>query len=477
MPGGIQDVPLRIPDEWDSVWFAEFVRDVLSKADIRNAKQGAGISITGQSSEVATIAASEDIALLQDQGFILADPVSDPDLLPNSRQLAGEPGIVTITDAGAGGNITVAIQAHGLSYSKLRLGAPLSIVGNTDVVNAELIGITGVDDTVLRRTAGTLGFGTLTLAMANNHLWTYAKIQAVTATSRFLGRITALAGDIEELTGTQATSLLDGFTASLKGLVPPPTTATGRFLKDDGTWSLTPGGGGSATVLSAAILALTPTGYWKMGEASSTFADSSGNGNTLNTLVGTIRYQATPMIPGDSTKFALFEANAGASIAGSLGITVPIVGDWSIHTIGLIATNVQANLFLIGGVGDASATTNEQATLYQDGTSVLAVEWESATGTNQTLSYCTCTHLIPLQYVVVKDSTAKTVALYVNGRLVSTRTYTTEPTGGSVVLTGVGNVGSFTSTGPTALAHVAFFNGVKLTAANALALALAAGFG
>lgn len=196
---GIQDVPLRIPGEWDPVWFAAFVRDVLAKADIRNAIQGSGIEISGQSNDHATISSSDDLLQLKDQGYVLADPPTDPLLIPNSRQLAGEPGVVVVTDDGPGGNITMSIQAHSLSYSKLRLGAPLSVIGNPDTASAELIGITGVDDTVLRRTAGALNFGTLTLAMANNHLWTYAKIQAVTATDRLLGRDTAGAGDIEEL--------------------------------------------------------------------------------------------------------------------------------------------------------------------------------------------------------------------------------------------------------------------------------------
>jgi hypothetical protein len=34
------------------------------------------------------------------------------------------------------------------------------------------------------------------------------------------------------------------FTASVKGAVPPPTTATGKFLKDDGTWAIPAGGTG-----------------------------------------------------------------------------------------------------------------------------------------------------------------------------------------------------------------------------------------
>ena len=54
---GIQDLPhQRIPEEWSSRWFAEFIRDVLSLMDVRNAL-GDGVVITGQPSEVATLTA------------------------------------------------------------------------------------------------------------------------------------------------------------------------------------------------------------------------------------------------------------------------------------------------------------------------------------------------------------------------------------------------------------------------------------
>lgn len=73
---------------------------------------------------------------------------------------------------------------------------------------------------------------------------TYAKLQNVSATSRFLGRITAGVGDTEELTGTQATTLLDNFTSALKGLVPASGGGTTNFLRADGTWAAPSGGGG-----------------------------------------------------------------------------------------------------------------------------------------------------------------------------------------------------------------------------------------
>jgi hypothetical protein len=60
---------------------------------------------------------------------------------------------------------------------------------------------------------------------------------AAMATARFIGRITGGSGDPEELTGTQATTLLDVFGTALKGLVPAPGSVSGRVLTDAGTWS------------------------------------------------------------------------------------------------------------------------------------------------------------------------------------------------------------------------------------------------
>ena len=79
----------------------------------------------------------------------------------------------------------------------------------------------------------------------DNDAVTYAKMQNVSTTSRFLGRITAGAGDTEELTGTQATTLLDNFTSTLKGLTPLSGGGTTNFLRADGTWAAPSGGGGS----------------------------------------------------------------------------------------------------------------------------------------------------------------------------------------------------------------------------------------
>lgn len=61
--------------------------------------------------------------------------------------------------------------------------------------------------------------------------------QITSATGVIYGRLTAAAGPGEELTGTQATTLLDIFTLTTKGVVPAPTEAVGAYMRDDGTWA------------------------------------------------------------------------------------------------------------------------------------------------------------------------------------------------------------------------------------------------
>ena len=65
------------------------------------------------------------------------------------------------------------------------------------------------------------------------------------ATATIKGRATAGSGDPEDLTGTQATALLDTFSSGAKGLVPASGGGTTNFLRADGTFAAPPGGGGS----------------------------------------------------------------------------------------------------------------------------------------------------------------------------------------------------------------------------------------
>lgn len=64
------------------------------------------------------------------------------------------------------------------------------------------------------------------------------------ATARFKGRVTAGSGDPEDLTGTQATGLLDTFTSAAKGLAPASGGGTTNYLRADGSWAAPSGTGG-----------------------------------------------------------------------------------------------------------------------------------------------------------------------------------------------------------------------------------------
>lgn len=86
---------------------------------------------------------------------------------------------------------------------------------------------------------------------------TNAKLANVN-TQTFKGRITAAAGDPEDLTAAQATTIIDTFTSALKGLAPPSSGGTTNFLRADGTWAA-PGGGGSTD--TGLVMALIQNAY------------------------------------------------------------------------------------------------------------------------------------------------------------------------------------------------------------------------
>jgi hypothetical protein len=176
----------------------------------------------------------------------------------------------TIGTAELGGDITAAgkallddasasVQRTTLGLATVASSASASDLTTGTLAAARMPALTGDVTSSVGTVATTIAAGAVTLAK-----------MAALATSRFLGRITGGSGDPEALTGTQATTLLDIFTTTLKGLVPSSGGANGNFLKDDGTWSvpvvsaqdyLGDGSDGSPTFDGAAtILGLVPSG-------------------------------------------------------------------------------------------------------------------------------------------------------------------------------------------------------------------------
>jgi len=100
--------------------------------------------------------------------------------------------------------------------------------------------ITGNQSITLSGDISGTGTTAITTAIGANKV-TNAMLAQI-ATGTFHGRVTAATGDVETLTGTQATTLLNTFTSSLKGLAPASGGGTTNFLRADGTWAAAGGG-------------------------------------------------------------------------------------------------------------------------------------------------------------------------------------------------------------------------------------------
>lgn len=125
--------------------------------------------------------------------------------------------------------------------------------------------------------ASDLGAGTLPAARIADGAVTLAKL-AELAASRFVGRVTGSTGVPEAMTPSQATSLLDEVTISAKGLVPTAPNDTAKFLRGDGTWATTPGGG------------VNPAWYTKI-------AGAHGDGNPNGLMAMLNAWAAAPVNP------------------------------------------------------------------------------------------------------------------------------------------------------------------------------------
>lgn len=158
---------------------------------------------------------------------------------------------------------------------------------------------------------------------------TFAKIQNI-STSRLLGRVTAGSGVVEELTGTQATTLIDVFTSTLKGVVPGSGGGTTNFLRADGTWAA-PSGIGTTT---------NPVTFNNSGTGASSGATFNGSSAV------TISYNTIGAQPLSTNLTSL----AGLSYVSSSFVKMTAAGTFSLDTNSYLAGTYtgSANHYLNG---------------------------------------------------------------------------------------------------------------------------------
>lgn len=141
------------------------------------------------------------------------------------------------------------------------------------------------------------------------------------ATARIKGRTTAGTGDPEDLTGTQATALLDTFTSAAKGLVPASGGGTTNFLRADGTWTAPPTASASDVLSAIAGATAGDVGTYAFARRTTGTADVAFGA----TLAGSSLRPTSAMQNIDSN-------NNGAALGAALSGTWQCMGTYD-HSI------------------------------------------------------------------------------------------------------------------------------------------------
>lgn len=123
IPLGIDAIPTNtIPDDPKEFvsWFKSVgIKRWFANADVRNAIAGPGITITGEISSPATIAAASEIQGLTEQPYVLVGPPVGPTVLTDYRSITAESGVLSLTDGGPEGTLTVGVLPEGIGVTQI----------------------------------------------------------------------------------------------------------------------------------------------------------------------------------------------------------------------------------------------------------------------------------------------------------------------------------------------------------------------
>lgn len=214
---GVEKIPLRVPEQWDAKWFRDLVRDVFSKADARNALGQFGVQISGDPGGPATVELTLQGSMTADAGGIQLD---GDEAAPGGMTYYGTDGV------GAKG------------FHSLPAAGIGDVSGPASAVDGEIALFNGATGKALKR-AGMTGVlkaasGVLAASVAGtDHVAPGAATGSglTMATARLLGRTTAGAGAIEEISA--------GANLTLSGGVLKADAAAAAWLMQTADYTLT----------------------------------------------------------------------------------------------------------------------------------------------------------------------------------------------------------------------------------------------
>jgi len=191
------------------------------------------------------------------------------------------------------------------------------------------------------------GTGSVAATIGANRVTNAMLAQVATAT--FKGRTTAGTGNVQDLTVTQATALLNAFvgdsgSGGTKGLVPAPATgdaAALKFLKADGTWAV-PAGAGTVTSVGAS----GPTGLITWSAA------VTGSGTLTATLAN---QSAATVFAGPATGAAAAPAFRALVATDIPNIAITQVTGLSSALINKLGTTLDSAKIFVGNGSNAAS--------------------------------------------------------------------------------------------------------------------------
>lgn len=281
----------------------------------------------------------------------------------------GDKGDVTVSSSGA----TWTIDNNVVSFAKMAdiatdrlIGRDTALSGDPEAITVgggvEFTGSGGIQRSALTGDV-TASAGNNATTIANDAV-TNAKLANV-ATATLKGRVTASTGDPEDLTGTQATTLLDAFTSSLKGLAPASGGGTTNFLRADGNWASPGGGGGGGAtnillgsdVANSTTTLANVTGLSFTGSANTTYlvklfgiqqsaSTSTGIGLALDIPSGSVCGMASTV----GTMAGAFNSTESFALTGDDALT------WDTQNMRAANTNHPIMLWAIVAVGGTGGT-------------------------------------------------------------------------------------------------------------------------